>query len=780
MSSRGISSNTIQISTTSNFSTVTRFTTGGATFTNWTVNPGLATTNYFWRVLTFRSNTVTWYTSTFAWVFVDTNNPNPIVLTQPVNNSIFSNTSTNFKWNIGTDIGVGVTNYILKISNINTSWWTNITTSGLSSDVSNLQEGTNYWYVSAVDKVGNVTPWASPLIFTVDRTGPNPPALVSPTNNWITNTPKAVFIWKSTNDIYGIVASYEIQISTNNFANTWNTYIAVGTSSNISGLNLGTNWWRVRAIDSVGNLGQWSSTNKFYIRGTLAWFTISHQVYYEIDKWGQGPLIITAIATNGNSTPSVFDEYTGSITITVTTNGMANGTAIDWTNLSGTVSSFTQYADGSADYIFSLVDAGVLSLNIRSSNYGVVSVYVHDGNKTEKSNPGPLYFESFNPYIVSIEPHNQYGYATVSELKPFTITFSRVIMATGANSLQSNIWFRDCGIVSLTFSNVIYADRARTVAYVETALTEDDFLKDFYLIISRNIKGTNGYYLTNSIVNSDYSFYPSGVYPNGVYIETFLTLVDKTIGGTVSFDDARGSLVIGKNVLPDDAYIKHGNPDPSDDKLIADANSKLRGSQFIGVIENDDTYVEITANDRNNEDFGNLNNKAQLYISYQDNDNNGIVDGTDIQESKLKLFRLNEATGEWEVIFNSEVDTVNNKVYADIDKFGTYCIMAYYETDSVISYPNPANVNDYDVIIRFNLERDAKVTIKIYTITGELVRNLTKDEILIAGLDRRIHWDGKNDLGLMVVNGVYLIRINKEGMDNSNKEVIILKQGIIK
>ena len=874
VSMMGVTSNVIQISTTNDFSLLMRTNAGGANFTNWPVNPGLSTGLYYWRIVTYRLSTTTWFTSGMAWVFVDTNAPTQVSLLQPITNSLTTNIALNYTWTSGTDPGPGgsgitnysliiinsntgwntnivitgtninvtnqgegvynwyvinydradnytisatnifridinppgkvilispanntltntnniefvwrnssdaisgITNYMLKVTNITTAWSTNITIDQTNYIINNLTDGSNYWYARAQDRAGHWGGWSVTNLLMIDTTPPLPVTLISPTNILNTTLTSLDFFWNSTTDALSGVANYEIQISTNGFANIWTTNILLGTNITIAGLNLGTNWWRVRAVDNSGNWGEWSSTNRYYIQPELAYFKISHQVNYDLNAWG--PLAISAIATNGNGTEVIFKGYTGTNTITVST----NGPAIDWANISG-AGSFTQYADGSAEYAFNTADAGVVSLNIQSSLAGAVTVHVYDGIKKDDNKAGPLYFMLKEPFIVSIEPHNQNNYATVSELTNFTITFSRILKTTGTNSILSAANLRFTGeettfSFSLTLeTNTNICGTIGTIVHVHAGLSQqDDILEKFWLIVERSIQSTNGYYMTNNPFNSEYSFGS-----DGEYRESFITLVDKTIGGTVKFDEARGSLVIGKNVLPDDAYIKPDNPDPSDNKLIADANAKLRGNQFVTVIENDNTYIEILANDRNNEDIVGLNGEAQIYISYKDNDNNGIVDGTDIQESKLKLFRLNEATGEWEVVDGSQVDTVNNKVYANIDKFGTYCIMAYYETDSIISYPNPANINEYDVIIRFNLERDIKVTIKIYTITGELVRNLTEDETLLAGLDRRIHWDGKNDLGLIVVNGVYLIRINRENIDGSGKETIILKQGVIK
>ena len=100
--------------------------------------------------------------------------------------------------------------------------------------------------------------------------------------------------------------------------------------------------------------------------------------------------------------------------------------------------------------------------------------------------------------------------------------------------------------------------------------------------------------------------------------------------------------------------------------------------------------------------------------------------------------------------------------------------------ESLFSYPNPANLNNYKVTVRFNLNVDSKITITIYTITGKLVRRLAEEQIVTKGINRKIMWDGKNDVGLTIVNGVYLLRVTKEPLDRSGKVTEVIKQGIVK
>jgi len=63
------------------------------------------------------------------------------------------------------------------------------------------------------------------------------------------------------------------------------------------------------------------------------------------------------------------------------------------------------------------------------------------------------------------------------------------------------------------------------------------------------------------------------------------------------------------------------------------------------------------------------------------------------------------------------------------------------------------------------------VTIRIYSINGELVRTLVEDK---TEMEDRIDWDGKNDEGEFVGSGVYLVNL-KIGKSSKTVKVVVLR-----
>jgi len=78
------------------------------------------------------------------------------------------------------------------------------------------------------------------------------------------------------------------------------------------------------------------------------------------------------------------------------------------------------------------------------------------------------------------------------------------------------------------------------------------------------------------------------------------------------------------------------------------------------------------------------------------------------------------------------------------------------------NYPNPFNP---ETVISFQLPVSSEVKLAIYSITGQLVRTLVDGEMAVGR--HSLHWDGRNELGRVVVAGMYLYKIVVES-ENGN------------
>jgi hypothetical protein len=78
---------------------------------------------------------------------------------------------------------------------------------------------------------------------------------------------------------------------------------------------------------------------------------------------------------------------------------------------------------------------------------------------------------------------------------------------------------------------------------------------------------------------------------------------------------------------------------------------------------------------------------------------------------------------------------------------------------SFSNYPNPFVAQEEPTTIAYVLPEDANVDVEVFSITGEPVARITKNERRSAGPHQDQTWDGLNDAGLEVVPGTYFCRI---------------------
>jgi hypothetical protein len=95
----------------------------------------------------------------------------------------------------------------------------------------------------------------------------------------------------------------------------------------------------------------------------------------------------------------------------------------------------------------------------------------------------------------------------------------------------------------------------------------------------------------------------------------------------------------------------------------------------------------------------------------------------------------------------------------------------------VTNFPNPFAAGRESTRLRYVLTEDAGILVRIYTLTGDLVRVLRAPKGApggagaAAGLSNELVWDGRNGRGELVANGVYLAEIRAEGASGAWEEV---------
>lgn len=235
--------------------------------------------------------------------------------------------------------------------------------------------------------------------------------------------------------------------------------------------------------------------------------------------------------------------------------------------------------------------------------------------------------------------------------------------------------------------------------------------------------------------------------------------------------DSRGNTVTP--ITPKIAFDHHGNAIALYQQWFGVRTNVVanyfQGPPFVATIapdsSNNNTTVTVTINGYNY--AGGSTPATKVSARLQKAGRADIV-GTNVQvatptnnfftaQSFTVDFDVNGAqVGDWDLM----VENPDNQSYLSPSIFG----ITWPDLKQAYPYPNPIKLNGTGPqaasnIRFFNLVRT--VTIRIYTLKGELVRTLNKD-------DRRlfIDWDMRNEAGGLVAPGVYLYRIDAAENDS--------------
>ena len=149
----------------------------------------------------------------------------------------------------------------------------------------------------------------------------------------------------------------------------------------------------------------------------------------------------------------------------------------------------------------------------------------------------------------------------------------------------------------------------------------------------------------------------------------------------------------------------------------------------------------------------------------------------DLGENNLRIFYWNEELTEWEMIEGSRVNTVQNKVSADINHFSTYRVMGVItkelKMERVINYPNPFSDEMKFIFTLWFVPNEVEV--KIYTLSGRLIKKIIKHD---AGWGyNEISWNGTDDNNNKLANGTYIYKLtvakDADKIEKINKLIII-------
>jgi hypothetical protein len=282
---------------------------------------------------------------------------------------------------------------------------------------------------------------------------------------------------------------------------------------------------------------------------------------------------------------------------------------------------------------------------------------------------------------------------------------------------------------------------------------EIDFLTQNSALYKGKASVVNGYFSFDCIVPKDINYeYGAGkisYYANGTLVDADGYDTNLIVGGidTSAMADAEGPDV--QIYLNDDRFV-NGGITSQEPLLIVDCFDE----NGINTAGNGVGHDLIAILDGNSSDPIVLNN---YYTGKLDSYQSGQIQYT------LKNLSVGKHTLEvkiWDVNNNSSVATVDFTVVED----------EAVQLDHVLNYPNPFTSKTTFFFEHNQSCSSLETQIRIYTVSGRLVKTINKQVATSGFRAEGIEWNGTDDFGDQLAKGVYVYRLSVELPDGGTAE----------
>lgn len=153
-----------------------------------------------------------------------------------------------------------------------------------------------------------------------------------------------------------------------------------------------------------------------------------------------------------------------------------------------------------------------------------------------------------------------------------------------------------------------------------------------------------------------------------------------------------------------------------------------------------------------------------------------------LDPANIRVARLDQNRSRWELLENqSKAKTASADMTASASGDGIFTVVAapspIDQLSGLTNFPNPFSPLKESTRIRYVLTENSEVTVRIFNTLGDLVKTMsfpsgsTGGQGSSVGFTNEITWDGKNDQGDVVTNGVYLAVIKAESSDENKEEI---------
>jgi hypothetical protein len=250
-----------------------------------------------------------------------------------------------------------------------------------------------------------------------------------------------------------------------------------------------------------------------------------------------------------------------------------------------------------------------------------------------------------------------------------------------------------------------------------------------YSFDSKNYAGNNTLYI---MFNSDNDQPEQFLFNNFIYKDFFVKSDDFNPLLDVTFD---GVHILNRDIVSASPNILIKLKDES--KFLALADTALLKVQLIYP---DETVKTIS--------FGEI---MQFYPANLSNGEN---------TASIQFNPTFTEDGEYELVVSGK--DVNGNKAGEMEYRVVFTVINKPMISNLLNYPNPFTTSTAFVFYITGSEVPQNMRIQILTITGKVVREITKDELGPLNIGRNItqfKWDGTDSYGQKLANGVYLYRV---------------------
>jgi Peptidase family C25/Propeptide_C25/FlgD Ig-like domain len=281
------------------------------------------------------------------------------------------------------------------------------------------------------------------------------------------------------------------------------------------------------------------------------------------------------------------------------------------------------------------------------------------------------------------------------------------------------------------------------------------------LIFRGRVSITNGKFDADFVVPKDISY----ANQNGKIVFYYFNTDVDGLGYT-------GNIIVGGT----DTTVVNDGKGPSIDIYFDNSSAAnaylVNPNSTLNIKLSDETGLNTTGTGIGHQLEGVLNNDENNPIDFSNYFTGDLNAGGRSGEVNYKFNNLEQGdysllVKAWDVFNNFNSETVYFTVVSGED----------LEIRDVYNYPNPFAGNTTFTFQR-NQITPAEVRIKIYTISGRLIREIEQSNIIDKFV--RINWDGRDQDGNIIANGTYLYKVIVKNLDGNYMKSVLGKLAVIR